>query len=119
MITNAYAETSAAAAPQQAPSPIMNLFPIVGMLVLFYFFLLRPQQKRAKEHKAMLGGLQKGDKVITNGGIYGTIVSVGDTTFEVMIADNVKIKILKSAVTDKAAAPASNGAGSSAAIESK
>ena len=79
----------------------MNLVPILGMLVIFYFFLLRPQQKRASQHKKMLEALEKGDKVITSGGLHGTVASVGDTTAEIMIADNVKVKILKSAVTEK------------------
>ena len=100
MVTYAYAEAQATSVPKQ-PLPIMNLVPILGMLVIFYFFLLRPQQKRASEHKKMLEKLEKGEMVITSGGIYGTVVSVGETTAEIKVADNVKIKILKSAVSEK------------------
>ena len=103
MMTYAYAGTAAPASPAggSAAPPMMNLFPILGMLVLFYFFLLRPQQKRAGEHKKMLAALQKGDVVVTNGGIYGTVLAVGDSTLEIKIADNVKVKVLKSAVSEK------------------
>ena len=120
MVANAYAERSVSGTPQAAAPPMMNLFPILGMLVLFYFFLLRPQQKRASEHKKMLGDLQKGDMVVTSGGIYGTVLTVGDSTLEVKIADNVKVKVLKSAVSEKIhAQDSANGRSAAAQIESK
>ena len=79
----------------------MNFVPILGMLAIFYFFMIRPQQKRAGQHKKMLEALQKGDLVVTSGGIYGTISSVGEKTVELKVADNVRIKISKSSVSDK------------------
>lgn len=103
MVTFAYAETPAAA--PQSSAPFMNFVPILGMLAIFYFFMIRPQQKKASQHKTMLEGLQKGDVVLTSGGIYGTVMSVGEKTFELKIAENVKIKILKSAVSDKLNTP--------------
>ena len=110
MITLAYAETPAQSGQQQATLPLFNIVPILGMLVIFYFFMIRPQQKRAKEHKKMLEALQKGDLVVTSGGIYGTVASVGGKTVEIKVADNVKIKVLRSAVTEKLSAQeSSNG----------
>ena len=100
MITYAYAESAPVAAAPQG-SPLFNVVPILGMLVIFYFFLIRPQQKKANEHKKMIEALQKGDVVVTSGGVYATVLAVGDSTLEVKIAENVKIKILKSAVSEK------------------
>ena len=78
-------------------SPLSMLFPIIGMLLIFYFLLIRPQQKRQKQTKQMISNLKSGDRVITSAGIYGTISGVKDNTFIVKIAENVKIEILKSA----------------------
>ncbi|OGR87379.1 MAG: preprotein translocase subunit YajC [Elusimicrobia bacterium RIFCSPLOWO2_01_FULL_60_11] len=101
MTTYAYAETSAPAAPNASAPSYMSFVPILGMLAIFYFFMIRPQQKRTNEHKKMLEALRKDDKVVTAGGIYGTVVSVGDKTIELKIADNVKIKVTKNSVSDK------------------
>lgn len=98
MITLAYAEGAAQAA--QAPSPIMSLAPLVLIFVVFYFLLIRPQQKKVKEHKKLLEALQVGEKVVTSSGFFATIVAVGETTFDVKLADNVRVKILKSAVSE-------------------
>jgi len=68
------------------------------IFLIFYFMILRPQQKRQKERTAMLGNLKKGDKIMTNGGIYGKIINVDEKTILLEIADNVKIKIDRSAV---------------------
>ena len=111
MITLAYAETPSTQQPSSPSTPpFFNFVPIIGMLVIFYFFMIRPQQKRAKEHKKMLDAIQKGDLVVTSGGIYGTVSSVGDKTIDLKVAENVKIKISRSAVTDKLNSPeAANG----------
>lgn len=74
---------------------IASLIPLILIFVIFYFLLIRPQQKRAKEHKAMIDNLKRGDKVITAGGIYGVIESVGNNTVILKVAENVKIKIGK------------------------
>lgn len=84
-------------APQQ-PDPFMSMLPLILLIVIFYFLLIRPQMKRAKEHKQMVGGLSKGDEIITNGGIAGKIREVGENLILVEIADNVKVKVQKSAV---------------------
>lgn len=79
-------------------SGLMGLLPIVLMFVVFYFLLIRPQQKRQKEHKLMVGSIQKGDEVVTSGGILGTVVAVKEGYVSVSIAENVKIKMQTEAV---------------------
>ncbi len=95
-ISDAMAEGGAAAAQQGDPITAL-LFPI-GLLVLFYFFLIRPQSKRAKEHKAMTEGLSKGDEVLTQGGILGKITNVGESFVNIEISDNVVITVQKQSV---------------------
>ena len=73
----------------------------VFMIAIMYFFMIRPQQKRQKEHQNMLSNLRKGDKVITSSGIHGTIHDTEDNTFILQVADNTRIKVEKSAVTSK------------------
>ena len=85
-------------ATSSAGSGLIGMLPIVLIFVVFYFLLIRPQQKRAKMHKEMLGKVEKGDNVITTGGIYGRVTSVGDDSIMVEIADNVKIKLAKDAI---------------------
>jgi|Deesub1362A_J573_1020465.scaffolds.fasta_scaffold00073_40 preprotein translocase subunit YajC len=72
-----------------------GLLPLILIFVIFYFLLIRPQQKRAKEHRQMIESIKKGDKVITSGGIYGLVDSVGEKTVTLKIAENVKIKLGK------------------------
>ena len=81
-------------------SGIGQFIPLILIFVIFYFFLIRPQQKKVKEHKAMVENLKKGDKVITSGGITGTIERVIDNErVEVEIAENVKVEIIKATGT--------------------
>ncbi len=76
---------------------IGQFIPLILIFVIFYFFLIRPQQKKVKEHKAMVQALKRGDKVVTSGGIVGTIERVIDNdTVEVLISDNVKVEIVRS-----------------------
>ena len=79
-----------------------GLMPIVLVMVIFYFLLIRPQQKRAKQHKEMLAAVAKGDKIITNGGLTGTIVrAVEDSeTVEVEIAKDVKVNVVRAMIAD-------------------
>ena len=78
-------------------SGIGQFIPLILIFVIFYFFLIRPQQKKVKEHKAMVESLKKGDKIVTSGGITGTITRVVDNDkVEVEIAENVKVEIVKS-----------------------
>ncbi len=78
-------------------SGIGQFIPLILIFVIFYFFLIRPQQKKVKEHKSMVQALKRGDKVVTSGGIVGTIERVVDNdTVEVSISDNVKVEIVRS-----------------------
>ena len=94
-ISNAYAE-GAAAAPQGGG--FMEFLPLVALLAVFYFLILRPQQKRTKEHQAMVTALQKGDEVVTIGGIMGKVTKVADENVAVEIADNVIVQMQKPAI---------------------
>jgi preprotein translocase subunit YajC len=76
----------------------MQLLPFAFIFVIFYFLLIRPQQKRQKEHQRLLSDLKTGDKVVTSSGIHGLIANVKDTTFLVKVADNVKIEVDKNAI---------------------
>ncbi len=80
------------------PSPFLQFLPLVFLFVVFYFLILRPQQKKQKEHAEMLTKLDKNDEVITSGGVHATVVSVGEKTLTLRIADNVKIEIEKSSI---------------------
>ncbi len=84
---------------EAAPSPILQFLPLVFLFVIFYFLLIRPQQKRQKEHANMLAKLEKNDEVITAGGIHATVISVAETTATVRIAENVKVEVEKSSIT--------------------
>ena len=77
---------------------LANLFPIAVMIAIFYFILIRPQQKQQKEFKKMVETLKKNDQIVTIGGVHGTIVNVKDKTFVVRIDDNTRFEIDKSAV---------------------
>jgi preprotein translocase subunit YajC len=77
---------------------IGSLVPLILIFVVFYFLLIRPQQKRAKEHKSMIENLKKGDKIITSGGIFGVIEAVGTNTVTVKIGENMKVKLGKAYV---------------------
>ncbi len=94
-ISSAHAQ-AAAAGPE---SGFLGLLPIVLMFVLLYFMLIRPQMKRAKEVKAMTEALQKGDEVITAGGVLGKITKAGDMYITIEIAPGTEISLQKSAVT--------------------
>ena len=88
----AYAMGTSPQAGQGQGGGLMGFLPLVIIFVIFYFLLIRPQQKRAKEQKAMLDNLKKGDKVITSGGEYGVIEEVKGNTIILKIAENVKVK---------------------------
>lgn len=95
LISPAYAQ--AAGQPQGSPwaMPIM----LIVFFAVFYFFVIRPQSKRAKEHRAMLGALAKGDEVVTAGGIVGRVDAIGDAFITVEVADNTRIRVQKHAIT--------------------
>ena len=79
---------------------IAQFIPLILIFVIFYFFLIRPQQKRVKDHKAMIESLKKGDEVITSGGIIGVVDRVmNDDRIEVIIGEETKVQIIKSTIT--------------------
>ena len=81
-------------------SGIGQFIPLILIFVIFYFFLIRPQQKRVKEHRAMVNGLKRGDEVITSGGIIGTVDRVmEDDRIEVLISNDIKVQVIKSTIT--------------------
>lgn len=96
LISNAWAQAAPAADPT---SGLMSMLPIILMFVVLWFLMIRPQMKKAKEHKAMVEAMQKGDEVLTNGGIAGRITKVGENYISVEIADKVEISVQKNAVT--------------------
>jgi preprotein translocase subunit YajC len=77
------------------PSALTNLIPLVFMFAIFYFLLIRPQQKKAKEHRALLDALKKGDMVVTAGGIHGKVTTVEETLVVLEVANGVNIKVNK------------------------
>ena len=93
-INAAHAEGAVAPA---APG-LAEFLPMILLFVVFYFVLIRPQMKRAKEHKALVEGLNKGDEIVTNGGVLGKITEVGENFVQVEIAANTEIKVQRNAV---------------------
>jgi preprotein translocase subunit YajC len=77
---------------------MMGLLPLVLMFAIFYFLLIRPQQKKSKDHKAMVEAVKRGDEVITSGGIHGKVTGVTDEVLTLEVAPNVKIRVQKGAV---------------------
>ena len=94
LVSNAHAQ--GAAAPPGGG--LLTFLPLVLMLVVFYFLMIRPQQKRVKEHREMVNALKKGDEVVTNGGLGGTVSKVGDAYLTVRIADGVEVNVQRAAV---------------------
>ena len=96
LISTAYAQ--AAAAPASTQDTIIGLLPMILMFVILYFLMIRPQMKKAKEHKSMVEALAKGDEIVTQGGVAGRITQVGDNYVKLEVADNVEITVQKIAV---------------------
>jgi len=93
-ISNAYAQ----AAQGDSSGSLMGLLPLILMFVVLWFLMIRPQMKRAKEHKTMVSALAKGDEVITGGGVAGRITEVGEAFVHVEIADKVDVVVQRQAV---------------------
>jgi preprotein translocase subunit YajC len=90
MLDLAYAQ---AAPGMGGPGQILSFLPLILIFVVFYFLLIRPQQKKAKQHQEMLGKLKKNDEVMTSGGIYGKVVSLADHVVTLEVAPNVRIRV--------------------------
>lgn len=106
MIDIAYAMGQGGAAGGQGAAGFGGLIPIILMFVIFYFLLIRPQQKRTKEHREMIANLKKGDRIVTSGGIYGRITGLDENTLTVEIADKVRVKMVRGNVSALAQAAA-------------
>ena len=108
MIDIAYAMGQGGAAGGQGAGGFSGFIPLILMFVIFYFLLIRPQQKKTKEHREMISRLKKGDRIITSGGLHGRITGVSDTTATVEIADKVRVKISRGNVSQvvQSASPA-------------
>ena len=93
LISPAYAQQAA------QPNALIQFAPLVILVVLFYFMLIRPQMKRSKEHKTMLEKITKGDEIVTGGGVAGRVTGIGEAFLTVEIADKVEVKVQKQSVT--------------------
>src|SRR5579863_2268634 len=102
LISPAYAQ----AAGGSSTSSIMQMAPLALIFVVFYFFLIRPQHKQAKETNAMLGAIRRGDRVVTGGGIIGTVAKVNNDEVLIDIADNTRVRVLRSTIVNVLAKPA-------------
>lgn len=110
-ITPAYAQTSGSALAGSNAAMIAQFAPLVLIFIVFYFLFMRPQQKRMNEHKARIDAVKKGDQVITGGGLVGKVVRVDETYVDVELGQGVKVKAVKSSLTDvlaPGAVPAAN-----------
>jgi preprotein translocase subunit YajC len=97
LISSAYAQTAAAAA--DPTGGLMQMLPIIAMFAVLYFLMVRPQMKKAKEHKILLDGLAKGDEVVTQGGLAGRITKISDNFVSIEIANNVEVQMQKPAIS--------------------
>lgn len=97
-LTSFFIENAWAQAQPAQPDPLMSFLPLILIVVVFYFLLIRPQSKRQKEHRQMIEGLGSGDEVVTGGGLLGRIKEVGDQYVTVEFADNVTMKVQKNTI---------------------
>lgn len=98
MTSIAYAMGQGGGATGQGAGGFTSLIPIILMFVIFYFLLIRPQQKKSKEQREMISQLKKGDRIVTSGGLHGRITATGEQTMTVEIADKVRVKITRGSV---------------------
>ena len=99
-ITPAYAQSTAAAGAGGSSAFMVQVLPLLLIFVVFYFLILRPQNKRMKDHKAKIEAVKKGDNVITGGGLVGKVVKVEDAFVEIELSQGVKVRAVKSTLTD-------------------
>ena len=95
---NFFISDAMAADPAGGGDPLTSFLPLIVIFVIFYFLLIRPQSKKAKEQKQMVAALAKGDEIVTNGGVLGKITKVGDNFLALEVADGVQLKIQRHAV---------------------
>ena len=95
LISSAYAQTAAA----DPTGGLMQMLPIIAMFAVLYFLMVRPQMKKAKEHKILLEALARGDEVVTQGGLAGRVTKISDSFVSIEIANNVEVQMQKSAIS--------------------
>ena len=95
MLKYAYAQSSA-----QQPSLFASFIPLILIFIIFYFLLIRPQQKKAKEHKILLDSIKRGDQILTSGGMIGKVIKADANELTVEISNNVNVRIFRSTVSD-------------------
>jgi len=86
-------------APAAAPNPIVSFVPMIVVIGILYFLIIRPQQQQTKEHKRLVDNLKAGDRVVTQGGIHGTVTSLKGNIVQVKIADNVRVDVSRSSIS--------------------
>ncbi len=96
LISPAYAQAGQAAEPNM----LVTFLPLIAIFAIFYFLMIRPQQKKMKQHKEMVGNLRRGDKIITAGGFIGTVAKVSDDELDVEIAKDVKVRVVRSTIAE-------------------
>ncbi|MDD5059651.1 MAG: preprotein translocase subunit YajC [Candidatus Omnitrophica bacterium] len=84
--------------PQGAANPLIQLFPLALIFIIFYFLLIRPQKEKEKEHQRMIAGINKNDEVVTLSGIHGTVVGLKEKTLSLRIDENVKMEVERSSI---------------------
>lgn len=99
MINIAYAMGQSGAGAAQGAGGFSAFVPLIAMFAIFYFLLIRPQQKKSKEHREMVNNIKKGDRIITSGGIHGRVTAVSEAIMTVEIADKVRIKLARGNVS--------------------
>src|SRR6185312_12230081 len=99
-ISMAMIQAAPAAEPSGTAAFMIQMFPLLAIFVIFYVLMIRPQQRRVKEHQAAISAIKKGDEVITGGGIRGKVTKVSDDEAEVEIAQGVKIRVIKSTISN-------------------
>jgi preprotein translocase subunit YajC len=102
IISSAYAEGTAKAAAQ--PNALMSMAPFILIFVVFYFLMIKPQQKKLKQEQEMVNSLQKGDEIYTKSGLIGTVVGLTDKVMTLEVAEGTKIKVLRQSLGGKASA---------------
>jgi preprotein translocase subunit YajC len=106
LISTAYAQAAGPAAGGGG-FDLISMAPLVLIFVVFYFILIRPQQKKMKDHRSLVAGLRRGDRVVTGGGIIGQVTKVlGDNELQVEVAEGVRVRVVRSSITEVLSKPA-------------
>jgi len=100
LISSAYAQAQGGAQAGTGGSLVELLLPLILIMVIFYFLLIRPQQKRMKQHREMVGAIRRGDTVVTSGGLIGKVTRVSDDELQVELAEGTRVRVVKSTIAE-------------------